>query len=167
VSFRPPLPAFVAAGVVLLAAGYLWGRKAAPASPDRFDPGRLVRNPHGAAPSSDEKREAAARQSARIAFWDGLDRRVQTETVDAAWKRETEATIARVIPAYLGSSVSVEVTCASTICRAKLRHPEWPRIPEDRFVKFTLNRESLGTMEIQLDTRAERTTTLYFVRLAP
>jgi hypothetical protein len=63
--------------------------------------------------------------------------------------------------------VKVEATCAATICRAKLSHPDWPRIPEDKFVTFTLNRESLGTLEIQIDTRVERITTLYFLRQAP
>jgi hypothetical protein len=147
VSFRPPpLPAFLAAGLVLLGAGYLWGRKAAPPSPAPVD---------------------RSAQAARLAFWDGLSRRVDSEAVDPAWSRETEAVIERVIPAQLGPPVSVEAACASTICRATLSHPGWPRIPEDEFVRFTLNRESLGTMEIQLDTRAEGTTTLYFLRRGP
>ncbi len=108
--------------------------------------------------------DEAARQAARLAFWDGLRHRVDTEAEDPAWSPETKATITRVIHQQLGPAVSVEAACAATICRAKLDHPGWPRIPEDKFVQFTLNRESLGTMEIQLDTRAEGITTLYFLR---
>ncbi len=117
--------------------------------------------------SAAEELEAAKRQAARIAFWDELSRRVDTEVADPAWSRETLATIERVVPAQLGPPVTVQASCAKTICRARLAHPGWPRIPEDKLVQLTLHRESLGTMEIQLDTRSEGVTTLYFLRQTP
>lgn len=95
----------------------------------------------------------------------GLSRKLDSEAVDPTWSQETEGTIARVISRELGPAVSVaEAKCATTICRAKLSHPGSPRIPDDQLVKFTLHRDSLGTMELQLDTRAEGTTTLYLLR---
>jgi hypothetical protein len=165
----PSLLGLVAAGTVMLAAGFLWGRRAPAGAGARDEAGwrKVSASAHvrsGADRGEGEALDAAGRQAARVAFWDGLGRRVDTEAVDPAWSRDTEATIRRVIPAELGPPVSVEARCASSICRATLTHPGWPRIPEDRFVQFTLNRQSLGTMEIQLDTRTEGTTTLYFIR---
>jgi hypothetical protein len=59
-----------------------------------------------------------------------------------------------------------EARCAAAICRAKLDHPQFSRIPDAQLFEFAQNRESLKTLEIQLDTRAPRTTTLYFLRPA-
>jgi hypothetical protein len=60
-----------------------------------------------------------------------------------------------------------QVFCASSLCRARVSHPTWPRIPNDRLVKFAMNRESLGTMEMQLDGSEQGATTLYFLRKEP
>jgi hypothetical protein len=113
----------------------------------------------------DPEEEERLVREARIAFWDELSDRVDTEPPDPAWRRATEPVITRVIPEQLGPQASVdEVVCSSSLCRAKLTHPEWPRIPSDKFAQFALNRGSLGTMEIQLDTREEGATILYFLR---
>lgn len=115
-------------------------------------------------PLDPEEDERSVREE-RIAYWDELSHRVNTEPSDPAWRRATEPVISRVIPEQLGPQVSVdEVTCSSSICRAKLTHPEWSRIPSDKFIQFTLNRGSLGAMEIQMDTREEGATVLYFLR---
>ncbi|WP_437544346.1 hypothetical protein WME97_35565 [Sorangium sp. So ce367] len=115
-------------------------------------------------PLEPEEEERSVRE-ARIAFWDKLSARVDAEPPDPAWRRETEPVITRVIPEQLGPQVSVhDVACASSLCRAKLTHPEWPRIPNDKFLQFSLNRGSLGPMEIQLDTREKGATVLYFLR---
>jgi hypothetical protein len=73
--------------------------------------------------------------------------------------------ISRLLPEHLGSGVTVrEVSCGSSLCRAKVQHPEAPRLPEDRLADFMLSRGPLGTMQVQLDTREIGTTTLYFMR---
>ncbi|WP_437895542.1 hypothetical protein [Sorangium sp. So ce124] len=109
--------------------------------------------------------EERSLHEARIAFWDKLSARVDAEPPDPTWRRETEPVITRVIPEQLGPQVSVhDVVCASSLCRAKLTHPEWPRIPNDKFLQFSLNRGSLGPMEIQLDTREKGATVLFFLR---
>lgn len=156
----------------MLLGGYVWGRKAASNGsdlPDRaafeLTPGNSAPVSGGDAPDAGEALAAAQLGAARIAFLDELERRVESEARDPAWSRETEATLARVIPNQLGPAVTIaEARCGTTICRTRLSHPQSARIPDDEFVRFTLNRESLGTMEIQLDTRADGTTTLYFLR---
>lgn len=147
------------AAVAIVAAGYAWGRSAAN-QPSQYDEAAA---PY--VPSSAEARDARAERAARLAFLDGLRRRVDTETPDPAWREATEAAIRRLIPARLGPQVTVtEAKCASTICRATLLHRGSPRIPDDKFMAFTLDREPLGSLEIQLDTRSEGSTTLYFLR---
>ncbi|WP_437726642.1 hypothetical protein [Sorangium sp. So ce861] len=119
----------------------------------------------GAHEQLDPEEEERSLREARIKFWDGLSDRVNTEPADPAWRRETAPVIARVIPEQLGPQVSVdEVVCSSSICRAKLTHPEWPRIPGDKLVQLSLRRGSLGTMELQMDTRQEGATVLFFLR---
>ncbi|WP_437294520.1 hypothetical protein [Sorangium sp. So ce426] len=113
----------------------------------------------------DPEEEERSVHEARIAFWDGLSARVDTEPPDPAWRRETEPVLTRVISEQLGPQVSVDdVVCSSSLCRAKLAHPRWPRIPSDKFIQFTLSRGSLATMEIQVDTRDEGATVLYLLR---
>jgi hypothetical protein len=113
----------------------------------------------------DPDEERRALRAGRIEFWDGLSDRVDTEPFDPAWRRETEPTITRVLSQRLGPQAHVdEVVCGSSTCRVKLSHPEWPRIPDDEFFDFTMNRESLETMEIQVDSRDEGATVLYFLR---
>lgn len=113
----------------------------------------------------DPEQEERSVHEARIAFWDGLSARVDTEPPDPAWRRETEPVITRVISEQLGPQLSVDdVVCSSRLCRAKLTHPRWPRIPSDKFIQLTLGRGSLATMEIQVDTRDEGATVLYFLR---
>lgn len=136
----------------MLLAGYAWGRKTNSAHARRV----LAREP----PAQLESARAA-----RSAFLDGLNRRVDGEAVDPAWSPQTEATIERVLSVQLGPAVSVAAaTCRSTVCRAKLSHPGSPRISDEAFLHFTLNRESLGNMEIQLDSRADGSTVLFFLR---
>lgn len=113
----------------------------------------------------DPEQEKRLAREAQIAYWDELSARADAEPPDPTWRRETEPVITRVIQEQLGPQVRVgDVVCSSSLCRAKLTHPEWPHIPSDKFVQFTLNRGSLGAMEIQLDTRAEGATVLYFLR---
>jgi hypothetical protein len=137
---------------LVLLAGYAGGRKANSVHAHRV-------------PAREAPAQLESTRAARSAALDGLSRRVDSELVDAAWSPQTERTIERVISAQLGPAVSVaEATCGSTICRAKLSHPGSPRISDEAFLHFTLNRASLGSMEIQLDTRAEGSTVLYFLR---
>jgi hypothetical protein len=157
-------------GILVAVAAYAWGRNSAPRASDAQRVAALESEVRGlrAAKGPAERLTAEEEQKARIAFWDQLGKRVDTEAADPAWRAETEPVIQRVIPAMLGPEVSVaEAKCAKSICRAKLEHPAWPRIPDDRFTAFVLNRESLKTMEIQLDTRTQGATTLYFLRSAP
>lgn len=151
--------------VVAVGAGYVLGRRSGDsngsvwsASADRATTGRAE-----SPPLTPEQQRAAF-----IPVWDALKRRVQAEAPDPNWSPETEASIERVVAAQLAPEVKVsEVRCGSSLCRAKLTHPASPRIPYAKFVRFTLNRESLGEMEIQLDTRDEGVTTLYFLRNKP
>jgi hypothetical protein len=158
------------AGFLVLLAGYATGRRAASNAPARPSAPEVATGDSARARSESARRggeelDAGKERAERMAFWNALSRRVDTEAVDSAWSQETEVTITRLIPQTLGPAVSVEETrCAATICRAKLRHPVHARIPDDDLVRFSLNRESLASMEIQLDTRSEKTTTLYFLR---
>jgi len=112
-----------------------------------------------------EERQARETENA---FWAELQARVDAEVVDAAWRRETEPVITKVISAQLSPEVRVDqVFCASSLCRVTLSHPSWPVIPSDRLGRFALNRESLGSMEMQLDGRKAGESTLYFLRQAP
>ena len=166
----------LAVGLLVLLASYAWGRRTAstrPAAPDRaasaLKTADSARARVGGArvTGAAEELDVAQQRAARSAFLDELSHRADSEAADPQWSHETEATITRVISKQLGPAVSVAaVTCGSTICRAQLSHPGSPRIPDDKFIQFTLHRESLGSMEIQLDVRAERSTTLYFVRRA-
>jgi hypothetical protein len=152
--------------IAVVVAGYVWGRTSA-AKPSQYDESALRYVP-SAVPGSAAALDPKAEQAARIAFWDQLHRRVDREAPDAAWRAETEAAIRRLIPARIGPGVTVtEAKCASKICRATLAHPGSARIPDENFMDFTLNRESLGAMQIQLDTRKQGSTTLYFLRDEP
>ena len=116
----------------------------------------------------DPEEEARRDDEERARFLDELSRRVDTEPVEGAWRHDTESGIRRLISEHLGSHVTVsEATCASSLCRVKLSHPEWPHIPQDKMFKFDTNRASLGTSQIQFDTRKDRATTLYFMRDEP
>lgn len=176
----------VAAAVVVVGAGYVWGNQSGDskgsvwrASADRDVPAPPRTLPWESSPAgrtalnSEPRGESSALSPERLraAFipaWDELKRRVQAEATDPTWSPQTEATIERVVAAQLAPEVKVsEVRCGSSACRAKLSHPTSPRIPYAKFVNFTLNRESLGAMEIQLDTRDEGVTTLYFLRNKP
>jgi hypothetical protein len=145
----------------VVAAGYVGGQAAA------------RRNAHAGAASAPASRSPRGESSSltpeeRAAFipgWDELQRRVRTEPTDPEWSPQTEATIQRIVTAQLAPEVSIkQLHCASSLCRAELQHPASPRIPYVKFVTFTLNRESLGSMELQLDTRDEGVTALYFLR---
>ena len=59
---------------------------------------------------------------------------------------------------------AIDCVCGSSICQAKVNHPEPPRLEEDRLSDFMLQRESLGEMSVQFDVREEGVTTLYFIR---
>lgn len=118
-------------------------------------------------PREPELAEAELRET-RIRFWDAMSDQVDTEEIDPAWRNTTEPVLEQAIP-RLGPQVSIaETSCASTLCRVKLNHPEWPHIPNERFSDFVMNREGpLASMEIRLDIRDEGNTTLYFVREEP
>jgi hypothetical protein len=94
-----------------------------------------------------------------------LDERARTEVIDPAWRREIEPGIPNIVAKQMGDAVRVESAhCASTICQIKLIHPDSERIPEDKFIQFTLNREALGPMEMSMDLRTTGATTMYFFR---
>jgi|GEM_PF-1759745 len=113
----------------------------------------------------DPEEQARRGDGERAAFLADLSRRVDTEPVDGAWRHDTETGIRRLISEYLGPKVSIsEATCASSVCRVKLSHPEWPHLPQDKMIQFDSNRASLGTSQIQFDPSDERATTLYFMR---
>ena len=53
---------------------------------------------------------------------------------------------------------AIDCVCGSSICQAKVNHPEPPRLEEDRLSDFMLQRELLGEMSVQFDLReGERT----------
>jgi len=115
----------------------------------------------------DPEAEARLHDEQAATFFADLEQRLDREPVDRAWSGETEPLITQLIPERMGAEVTIsEVNCSSTLCRAKLEHPEWPQIPAERFAQFTLNRDALGTMAIQMDGRDEGTTVLYFMRAA-
>jgi hypothetical protein len=154
------------AAIAVVAAGYAWGRSSA-VKPSQYDESAAPYVPPSV-PRTLVPLDAKAEQAARLAFWDTLRSRVDTEAPDPAWRSETEAAIRRVLPARFAPPMTVtDAKCAATICRVTLAHPGSPRIPEATFMDFTLDRESLGTMEIQLDTRNDGSTTLYFLRPGP
>lgn len=104
-------------------------------------------------------------RAAFIPAWDELKRRAQAEPIDPEWSSATEATIRRVVIAQLAPEVSIQqLRCGSSLCRVELRHPGSSRIAYEKFVSFTLHREILGAMELQLDTREDGVTQLYFLR---
>jgi hypothetical protein len=116
----------------------------------------------------DPEEEARRGDTERAAFLADLSRRVDTEPVDGAWRHDTETGIRRLIAEHLGPKVSIsEATCASSVCRVKLNHPEWPHIPTEKMIQFDVNRSSLAASQIQFDPSAERATTLYFMRDQP
>ncbi len=147
-------------------------RPASHAEEGQPDKGHLLNTQTGseqseATPRTPEEIEQAERRAeeARSEFLDGLSDKLATEAFDPSWRVENERTITRLIPERFGSDVTVdEVSCASTLCRARLTHPGSPRLPQDKLAMFFMDRESLGSMGIQLDTRADGVTTMYFVR---
>ncbi len=104
-------------------------------------------------------------EAERTAFLDGLSTQLGAEPRGVDFDAQTVPTISRVLLQHLGPDVQIsDVTCGSSICRAKLTHPESPRLAEDRLSDFMLQRDSLAEMSVQFDLRDEGITTLYFIR---
>ncbi len=104
-------------------------------------------------------------QEARIQHFDELSGRVDREVVDGAWRHETEGPLRQLMSQHLGPKVRVsEATCASTLCRVKLSHPDFARIPPGFMFAFDVARAPLAVTEVEYDNREERVTTLYFKR---
>jgi hypothetical protein len=117
--------------------------------------------PTPAEPHEDEGATRAAQRD----FWDGLAERAASEPRDARFSNETEPLITQLLSHHLGANVTVsDVACASSICRAKVTHPDSPRLAEARLADFMLQRDSLASMSVQLDLREEGVTMLYFMR---
>lgn len=113
------------------------------------------------ADNADGDRES---EVARGEFLDGLSDKLDTEPIDPRWRSDTESEITQVLPDRFGPDVTVDnVACASSICRARVSHPGSPHLPDDKLRAFTTRRGGL-LMEMQLDTRQEGVTTLYFLR---
>lgn len=119
-----------------------------------------------ASAAPDEERESEeGLNEARGQFIAGLSRRMQDEPRDPAWSRAIESAISELLPARLGAGVQVsEVSCSSTLCRAKVSHPSSARLSSDRISDFMLDRGPLASMSVQLDLEEEGSTVLYFER---
>jgi hypothetical protein len=102
---------------------------------------------------------------ARLKFLDGLADKVNTEARDPAWRNQTEPVIAQLLPERLGTGVTVDkISCASSVCRARVSHPGSSHLPNEKLTAFLDKRGSLSSLELQLDTREDGVTTLYFLR---
>lgn len=102
---------------------------------------------------------------ARRGFLEQLSDKLDTEPFDQAWRQETERLISQLLPERFGPDIAVNnVSCASSLCRARVSHPGSTRLPEDKLMELLSGRKSLGNMEIQFDTRDDGVTTLYFLR---
>jgi hypothetical protein len=113
----------------------------------------------------DPEDEEILAQEAQALHFDALNRRIDTERVDGAWRHETEGPLKQLMTQHLAPKIRVsEATCASSFCRVKLDHPEWSRIPPGWMFEFDLARASLEVTEVQYDNREEGATTLYFKR---
>ena len=118
----------------------------------------------GTAPTDHAESEEDLNE-ARAEFFAGLSQQLQGEPRDPAWSRVTEPAISELLPARLGAGVEVsEVSCGSTLCRAKVSHAGSARLPGDRIADFMLDRGPLASMSVQLDVREEGSTVLYFER---
>lgn len=104
-------------------------------------------------------------EAARRDFLDRLSDELATEPFDQGWRRDTERVISELLPERFGSEIAVDdISCASSLCRARLTHPGSTRLPENKLMAFLTERESLGGMEIHFDTGDNGVTTLYFLR---
>jgi hypothetical protein len=92
----------------------------------------------------DPKEQERRLEQVRVEHFDALSRRVDTELVDARWQHETEQPLKQLMSKHLGPDFTVsEATCASTLCRVKLEHRAWPRIPTAKVFEFDMARASL------------------------
>jgi hypothetical protein len=125
------------------------GEPAAPPVEEQTDPDEVARQ-------AEEK---------RAKFFDELSQRIDTETIDGAWRHRTEGPLKRLLVQHLEPEASIsEATCASSFCRVKLSHPNSSRIPSNKVFDFISDRTSLEVGEVLFDYREERVTTLYFKR---
>jgi len=135
-------------------------RKDAPAKPDE-EIAKSEPAPSKPAPEEDEP----ALEERRAQFLDDLGDRLATEPLDPRWRAETERAISTLLPQRMGPGITVgDVSCGSSICRAKVQHPQSPHLPDARLADFMLQRGPLASMQVNLDTRETGTTTLYFIR---
>lgn len=115
------------------------------------------------APEDDDR----ALEERRAEFLEGLDDRLATEPLDPRWRADTERSISTLLPQHMGPGIAVsEVSCGSSVCRAKVQHPGSAHLPDARLADFMLQRGPLADMQVNLDTRETGTTTLYFTREA-
>ncbi len=104
-------------------------------------------------------------KAAHREYLDGLSDKLDTEPYDQGWRVETERALSSLMPERFGPGITVDqVSCASTLCRARLEHRGSARLPEDKLMNFLTNRGSLSTMEVHADTDEDGMTTLYFLR---
>jgi hypothetical protein len=135
-------------------------RQDAPAKPDE-EVAKGEPAPGKPAPEEDER----ALEEGRAQFLDDLGDRLATEPLDPRWRAETERAISTLLPQRMGPGITVgDVACGSSICRAKVQHPQSPHLPDARLADFMLQRGPLASMQVNLDTRETGTTTLYFIR---
>lgn len=103
-----------------------------------------------------------------LQFLDGLSDRLATEPYDDGWRQDNERALSEKLPTSFGEGVAVsEVSCASSVCRAKLTHTGSGRLPNAKVSEFLMNRGPLGSMEVHFDTRQDGVTKMYFLRQRP
>lgn len=101
----------------------------------------------------------------RLTYLEGLERKLNTEAQDPAWRNQVEPAIAELLPERLGEGISVDkVSCASSVCRARVNHPGFTHLPSEKLTAFLDKRGPLSNLELQFDTHEDGVTTLYFLR---
>jgi len=117
------------------------------------------------APKPDRAEAARLAELARLKFLDGLADKVNTEPRDPSFRNQTEPVIAQLLPERFGAGVTVDkISCASSICRARVSHPGSTHLSNEKLTAFLDKRGALASLELQLDTREDGVTTLYFLR---
>ncbi len=101
----------------------------------------------------------------RLTYLEGLETKLNTEPQDPAWRNQVEPAIAELLPERLGEGISVDkVSCASSVCRARVNHPGFTHLPSEKLTAFLDKRGPLSNLELQFDTHEDGVTTLYFLR---